>query len=165
MGSDASTGEGRRGLVGAVARECALLALGIGAAAVALWALGIGCPIKFMTGVSCPGCGLTRAWLEVLRLDVPAAFAYHPLFWLVPPALVVAVASSKVRSPRARRALNAAIAVMVVALVALWAVRLALPDDLQLFVGAAGPGDVVNVQAPRWLAALRSGFDTVTQLW
>ncbi|MDE7047571.1 MAG: DUF2752 domain-containing protein, partial [Lachnospiraceae bacterium] len=24
--------------------------------------LGIGCPIKFITGISCMGCGMTRAW-------------------------------------------------------------------------------------------------------
>ena len=35
--------------------------------------LGITCPILFMTGVSCAGCGMTRAWLS--------------LFWL--PALIM----------------------------------------------------------------------------
>ncbi|MCI9593618.1 MAG: DUF2752 domain-containing protein [Lachnospiraceae bacterium] len=49
--------------------------------------LGITCPILFMTGVSCAGCGMTRAWLSLLRLDLQAAFYYHPLFWL--PALIM----------------------------------------------------------------------------
>lgn len=49
--------------------------------------LGITCPIRFITGISCPGCGMTRAWLAVLRLDWAAAFQYHPLFWLVPLAV------------------------------------------------------------------------------
>ncbi len=49
-----------------------------------LFLLGITCPIKFVTGVSCPGCGMTRAWLSLLRLDVGAAFSYHPLFLLGP---------------------------------------------------------------------------------
>lgn len=43
-----------------------------------------GCPIKFITGVSCPGCGMTRAILSVLRLDFAGAFHYHPLFFLAP---------------------------------------------------------------------------------
>ena len=50
--------------------------------------LGITCPIKFVTGVSCAGCGMTRAWLQVLRLDLNEAFYFHPLFWTIP---VVAV--------------------------------------------------------------------------
>ena len=29
-----------------------------------------GCPIRLVTGVSCAGCGMTRAWLSVLRLDL-----------------------------------------------------------------------------------------------
>jgi hypothetical protein len=44
---------------------------------------GIGCPIKFLTGVSCMGCGMTRAYLSLLRLDFTGAFRYHPLF-LIP---------------------------------------------------------------------------------
>lgn len=42
--------------------------------------LGITCPIKALTGVSCPSCGMTRAWFNLLRLDFNRAFYYHPLF-------------------------------------------------------------------------------------
>ena len=49
--------------------------------------MGITCPILFMTGISCAGCGMTRAWLSLFRLDFGAAFYYHPLFWL--PALLI----------------------------------------------------------------------------
>lgn len=45
---------------------------------------GIGCPIKFLTGISCAGCGMTRAWFRVLHLDFSGAFTYHPLFFVVP---------------------------------------------------------------------------------
>lgn len=54
-----------------------------------LFALGITCPIKFATGISCPGCGMTRACLALLRLDLHAALHYHPLVWLLPVALAV----------------------------------------------------------------------------
>lgn len=50
--------------------------------------LGITCPIKFVTGISCAGCGMSRAWLSVLRLDLQKAFYFHPLFW-VPPIFVL----------------------------------------------------------------------------
>ena len=43
----------------------------------------VGCPIKFLTGLSCPGCGMTRAYLSLLKLDFPSAFHFHPL-WLIP---------------------------------------------------------------------------------
>ena len=47
---------------------------------------GITCPIRYVTGISCAGCGMTRAWLSLLKGDLSAALAYHPLFWLVIPA-------------------------------------------------------------------------------
>ena len=42
------------------------------------------CIIKFIFGIPCPGCGLTRAWISVFRLDFSSAFEFHPLFWAVP---------------------------------------------------------------------------------
>ena len=37
----------------------------------ALQLAGITCPIKYITGISCPGCGMTRAWLSlILRGDI-----------------------------------------------------------------------------------------------
>ena len=51
--------------------------------------LGVTCPILYLTGISCAGCGMSRAWLSLLRWDLAAAFAYHPLFWLPVPAAVV----------------------------------------------------------------------------
>ena len=41
---------------------------------------GITCPILFLTGISCAGCGMSRAWFCVLRMDFTGAFRYHPLF-------------------------------------------------------------------------------------
>ena len=36
-----------------------------------------GCPFRFFFGISCPGCGMTRALLAALRLDFAAAFSYQ----------------------------------------------------------------------------------------
>lgn len=36
------------------------------------------------TGIQCPGCGLSRAWMAALRLDLAAAFSFHPMFWALP---------------------------------------------------------------------------------
>ncbi|NLL72311.1 MAG: DUF2752 domain-containing protein [Clostridiales bacterium] len=45
---------------------------------------GMGCPIRYITGITCPGCGMTRAILSALRLDFSSALYFHPLFFLVP---------------------------------------------------------------------------------
>ena len=50
-----------------------------------LFALGITCPIKYLTGFSCPGCGMSRASWAMLRLDFSAAAYYHPLCFALPP--------------------------------------------------------------------------------
>ncbi len=41
------------------------------------------CPYDYILGISCPGCGMTRAFLSLLCLDFSSAFYYHPLFPLV----------------------------------------------------------------------------------
>ena len=43
-----------------------------------------GCPIYNILGVTCPGCGLTRAWLCFLTGDVRHALRYHLLFLPAP---------------------------------------------------------------------------------
>ena len=67
----------------------------VGALYLGMFALGITCPIKFATGISCAGCGMTRAWLSVLRLDFESAFYYHPLYWILPPAGVLYLAGNR----------------------------------------------------------------------
>lgn len=53
--------------------------------ALAVWVvLKLPCPVRHLTGWICPGCGMGRAWLAALRLDLAAAFTYHPMFWSVP---------------------------------------------------------------------------------
>ena len=46
--------------------------------------IGIGCPIKWLTGISCAGCGMTRAVLCAVRLRFREAFYYHPMFGILP---------------------------------------------------------------------------------
>ncbi|CRF32187.1 hypothetical membrane protein [Brachyspira suanatina] len=38
------------------------------------------CMIRKVTGYPCPGCGMTRAHIEILKLNFKKAFYYHPLF-------------------------------------------------------------------------------------
>lgn len=41
------------------------------------------CPFRFLFGISCPGCGMTRAFGALLTLDLKGAFRAHPLFPVV----------------------------------------------------------------------------------
>lgn len=41
------------------------------------------CPFKFIFGISCPGCGMTRAFKSLLALNIKDAFHFHPLFPVV----------------------------------------------------------------------------------
>ena len=50
--------------------------------------VGIGCPIKFVTGISCAGCGMTRAVICACTGRFSEAFKYHPLWVLVIPSIV-----------------------------------------------------------------------------
>lgn len=48
-----------------------------------------GCPFRWLTGICCPGCGMTRAVISLLRLDFRQAFYYYPLVFLVPLVFVL----------------------------------------------------------------------------
>ena len=63
---------------------------------VILESFAVTCPIKYITGISCAGCGMSRAWMAFLHLDIAKAFAYHPLLWLVPIAVIVLLCKSKI---------------------------------------------------------------------
>ncbi len=152
----------RRGGVRANARGALSLLLALFAAVAFLWATGIGCPVRFVTGVACPGCGLTRAWLAAFRLDVHAALAYHPLFWAVPIAFVLALLRGHAQSSRGRRAIDVLLVVFVLAFVALWIARLANPADAGLLFGGAAPAgvptDVIYASKPAWLTLIEAAL-------
>lgn len=69
----------------------------------------IGCPIRLITGMPCPSCGMTRAYISLLNGDLPKAFYFHPLFFLLPIALVLVILlllNEKKRSGKFTRPLN-----------------------------------------------------------
>ena len=48
----------------------------------------ITCIIKYFSGVSCPGCGMTRALKSLLVFNFDKAFYYHPLVFLLAPLTI-----------------------------------------------------------------------------
>lgn len=53
------------------------------------------CPFKRKTGLPCPACGATRAYVAAAHLDFKAAFHYHPLFPILLPMLIYMVCGKK----------------------------------------------------------------------
>ncbi len=119
-------------------QDLAAVAL-IAALYTALHFLGVGCPIKALTGVSCAGCGMTRAWLAVLGGHWAEAFACHPLFWVVPLAALVFL----FRRRMPRRLFQGLVWAAALAFVAVYAVRMADPTD-QVVVFAPETGLIVR---------------------
>ena len=88
------------------------------------------CPIAFMTGVACPGCGMTRAASALLRGDVDTALGYHPLIPLIVALAIAGWAwamlgrAGKV-GPIPHRVVNLVLIGVGVSLVAVWLLRFA----------------------------------------
>lgn len=94
------------------------------------------CPMATVTGIPCPGCGLTRATLALVRGDFARAFALHPLSPVLAPlylGLLASAALSYLRGPRAApdrsfvsgRLFTALGSVLLVAVFGLWIARFA----------------------------------------
>lgn len=61
-----------------------------------IFLIGYRCPFQAILGISCPGCGMTRAFLSLAHLDISKAFYYHPLFWMVPLFIIVWIFHKKI---------------------------------------------------------------------
>lgn len=96
---------------------------------------GIGCPIKFVSGISCPGCGMSRACLRLLLGNIADAFYFHPLFWAVPLFPVLYILREMGKLPK--KAYDICMIVICVLFLIVWLWRM-----------LAGNGDVV-VFAPQ----------------
>ena len=90
---------------------------------------GIGCPVRFLTGVSCPGCGMTRAVFSCLSLHFREAFHYHPLVFLLPVAMTVFLLKRRF-SARTFRFLTIA---AVVLFISVYLIRMFITSDSVVF--------------------------------
>lgn len=82
------------------------LILGIGlayAVFVGLTGFSIPCPIHALTGLLCPGCGVTRMCMALLALDFPAAWNANPVLLLLLPILAALLARQAVQYVKSGR--------------------------------------------------------------
>jgi hypothetical protein len=68
------------------------------AASVSLMALHPACPFHAITGLLCPGCGMTRAGITLLQGDWRAAIQYNPLIILLAGIAILEIPSVLVRN-------------------------------------------------------------------
>ena len=50
---------------------------------------GIPCPIRLITGLQCPGCGVSRMLSSIIKLNFTDAFDYHPVLFTSLPFLAI----------------------------------------------------------------------------
>ncbi len=87
--------------------------------------LHIGCPILSVTGIPCPGCGMTRALINLLKLNFSQAFSYHPLCFFMPVFAVIIISEKKIN----KRLFNICIGIIIALFVLVYLTRLFNPDD------------------------------------
>ena len=120
----------------------------------AFYLTGIGCPIKFLTGISCPGCGMSRAWASVASLDFAKAFAFHPLFLLGPAIPILLLVEPFI----GKRACTIALAIIGCALVVCWVIRLLAFSDVGFGQPPFLESNVVSIEKPVWLVWLENAI-------
>jgi hypothetical protein len=88
------------------------------------------CPFAIITGVACPGCGMTRAAASMVRGEFGAAGAYHPMVFVLAVAGLGAwtwylLRRSGRAGPLPPRTVNTALIAIGIMLLGVWAVRFA----------------------------------------
>lgn len=89
------------------------------------------CPVALLTGIPCPGCGMTRALNALVRGDWAEAWLYHPISFLVATQLLVLVSWWMTRRLGLLRSRSLGFAVINIgvtafALSVVWVIRLSL---------------------------------------
>lgn len=103
--------------------------LGVFFAVIGILVLLYHCPFRYFFGIACPGCGMTRALLSALRLDLAAAFAYHPLWpFLLPVGMYLALSAYGLRIPYRQQ--NAYLVFLLLLIAAVYILRLCAGDPV-----------------------------------
>lgn len=88
-----------------------------------IWSLStniyISCLFHSLTGFMCPGCGISRMFLSLVRFDIVGAFSYNPvvfillILWNV---IAILCFTEKIRFVQSKRFIYSALGVSVIAL-------------------------------------------------
>lgn len=97
--------------------KCVLL---FGAILLILHFTGIGCIIRYLTGISCAGCGMSRALFCLLQGHMAEAVSWHPLILAMPPAALLWFCRRKLP----RKLVNLSLGTFAAAFVIVYLIRL-----------------------------------------
>lgn len=88
----------KRRIMQAVAVVAAIAAIGfLYAAFIRITGLSIPCPFHSLTGLECPGCGITTACLAVLRGDIRRAWEANAYLFLAAPVIFFIIGRQTIR--------------------------------------------------------------------
>ena len=79
-----------------------------------------GCPIRFLTGISCMGCGMSRAAEALLHFDFSTALRMHPLIFIMPAAAVLIILHKRLP----RKLINSLTAILCALMIIVYLIRL-----------------------------------------
>lgn len=82
------------------------------------------CPFLYFFGIPCPGCGMTRALLSMIRLDFKEAFYYHPLFVMVIIAAIYVLLKQTGKVRMSKTAENKLLLAICILFIAVYIIRL-----------------------------------------
>ncbi|MGL4572688.1 MAG: DUF2752 domain-containing protein [Clostridium sp.] len=84
----------------------------------------IQCILKTFIGVPCPGCGMTRAWVEAISGNFIEAFRFHPLFLAAPILTVLIMIRINEVNSKYSRFIDIAIVVITVLFILVYIFRM-----------------------------------------
>ena len=88
------------------------------------------CLSQYLFGASCPGCGITRAFLAVFSGDIALAFKMHPFWIALIPCVVVGFILHFTKKEKAFYIFTVS---ALVVYIGVWVVRLILGDSVVAF--------------------------------
>lgn len=86
--------------------------------------LSMGCLMKEVIGIPCPGCGLTRAWINFLKGNITEAFYYNPLFLFIPILIGLILVRLICHNERYIKFLNKGIIVIIISFIVIYIIRM-----------------------------------------
>lgn len=94
-----------------------------------VYSLYFKCPLKYIFGLPCPSCGMTRAHLALLRGNFKEAFLAHPLFPFALPVIFLLLHNKALNLKLSRAAITAIGFVSLGLLIAVYLLRLFVFKD------------------------------------
>lgn len=111
---------------------CIILIIGIAYGLFVMYTgIGIPCIFKLITGYECPGCGVSRMCMSLMKLDFKAAYNYNKVLFILSPFLILLFALNLYRYIRYNDSkmtkVQSTILYIAIALLLLWGIARNIP--------------------------------------